>query len=185
MVLGRGVKKLDLVDVLLLAALVGLAIVWVAPIVWVIGLAFKPNDVLMRTTGGVFAPPFTTKNFTDILATSAVFGWMLNSFIVSIGQTFLTLAISTLAGYGFARTDGTGDWKAIGPAEPLRTRRLAQGVRVVALRVDGHPVAVATPVEFAGAWPPRLEVELADAAARWRVSTGVDGGVAGPYVVPR
>lgn len=88
-------------------------------------------------------------------------------------------------GYGFARTDGTGDWKAIGTAEPLRTRRLAQGVRVVALRVDGHPVAVATPVEFAGAWPPRLEVELADAAARWRVSTGVDGGVAGPYDVPR
>lgn len=108
MMLGRGVKKLDLVDMLLLAALVGLAIVWVAPIVWVVGLAFKPNEVLMRTTGGVFAPPFTTKNFTDILATSAVFGWMLNSFIVSIGQTFLTLAISTLAGYGFARTDFPG-----------------------------------------------------------------------------
>ncbi|MBL8701788.1 MAG: carbohydrate ABC transporter permease, partial [Alphaproteobacteria bacterium] len=61
-----------------------------------------------RTTGGIYAPPFTTKNYTDILATSKVFDWMLNSAIVSIGQTLLTLVISTLAGYGFARTDFPG-----------------------------------------------------------------------------
>ena len=96
------------IDKLLLGALVALAILWLAPIIWVVGLAFKPNDVLMRTTGGIFAPPFTTKNFTDILATSAVFGWMWNSVIVAAGQTFLTLVISTLAGYGFARTDFPG-----------------------------------------------------------------------------
>ena len=96
------------IDKLLLGALVALAILWLAPIIWVVGLAFKPNDVLMRTTGGIFAAPFTTKNFTDILATSAVFGWMWNSVIVAAGQTFLTLVISTLAGYGFARTDFPG-----------------------------------------------------------------------------
>ncbi len=95
-------------DKLLFGALIALAVVWLAPIVWVTGLAFKPNDVLMRTTGGIFAPPFTTKNFTDILATSAVFGWMLNSVLVAAGQTILTLAICTLAGYGFARTDFPG-----------------------------------------------------------------------------
>ena len=63
----------------------------------------------MKTTGGLlFSPPFTTKNYTDIIGTSAVFGWMLNSLIVATGQTLLTLAISTLAGYGFARTDFPG-----------------------------------------------------------------------------
>jgi multiple sugar transport system permease protein len=98
----------DIIDKLLAAAIIGLAIVWVAPVLWVFGLSLKPNDVLMRTTGGLLFPPFTTKNYTDILATSAVFGWMWNSTIVATGQTLLTLVLSTLAGYGFARTDFPG-----------------------------------------------------------------------------
>ena len=95
-------------DHLILAAVVGLAIVWLAPIIWVVGLSFKPNDVIMRSTGGLLSLPFTLKNYWDILATSAVFGWMLNSTIVATGQTLLTLILSTLAGYGFARTDFPG-----------------------------------------------------------------------------
>jgi multiple sugar transport system permease protein len=95
-------------DRVILAAVIALAALWIAPILWVVGLSLKPNDVIMRTTGGLLSPPFTLKNYTDILATSAVFGWMLNSFIVAAGQTVLTLAISTLAGYGFARTDFPG-----------------------------------------------------------------------------
>jgi multiple sugar transport system permease protein len=98
----------DAGDVVTLAALVALAAFWMAPIVWVIGLSFKPNDVLMHSTGGLLSPPFTIKNYTDILRASAVFGWMLNSAIVAIGQTALTLVLSTLAGYGFARTDFPG-----------------------------------------------------------------------------
>ena len=95
-------------DRLLLLAVVLLAAVWIAPIIWVVGLSFKPNDVLMRSTGGIALPPFTLKNYVDILASSSVFGWMLNSFIVAIGQTVLTLVIASLAGYGFARTNFPG-----------------------------------------------------------------------------
>lgn len=100
---GRGVG-----DALLLLALLVLTVVWVAPIIWVVGLSFKPNDVLMRTTGGIIWPPFTLKNYTDILTSSSVFGWMVNSAIVAIGQTALTLALASLAGYGFARTSFPG-----------------------------------------------------------------------------
>lgn len=95
-------------DRALLAAVIGLALVWLAPIIWVIGLSFKPNDVLMHSTGGILSPPFTVKNYIDILAASSVFGWMLNSTIVAVGQTVLTLVIASLAGYGFARTSFPG-----------------------------------------------------------------------------
>jgi len=95
-------------DQLLLLAVVLLAIAWIAPIVWVVGLSFKPNDVLMRSTNGIILPPFTLKNYADILAASSVFGWMANSAIVAVGQTVLTLVIASLAGYGFARTDFPG-----------------------------------------------------------------------------
>ena len=95
-------------DRLLLLAVVLLAIAWIAPIVWVVGLSLKPNEVLMRSTGGIIFPPFTLKNYADILAASSVFGWMTNSAIVAVGQTVLTLVIASLAGYGFARTDFPG-----------------------------------------------------------------------------
>lgn len=95
-------------DTVILALVVLLALLWVAPMAWVVGLSLKPNEVIMRSTGGLLFPPFTTKNYTDILATSSVFGWMANSAIVAAGQTLLTLALSTLAGYGFARTDFPG-----------------------------------------------------------------------------
>jgi len=95
-------------DRLLLLAVVLLAIAWIAPIIWVVGLSLKPNEVLMRSTGGIIFPPFTLKNYADILAASSVFGWMTNSAIVAVGQTVLTLVIASLAGYGFARTDFPG-----------------------------------------------------------------------------
>ena len=44
-------------DRLLLLAVVLLAIAWIAPIVWVVALSFKPNEVLMRSTGGIILPP--------------------------------------------------------------------------------------------------------------------------------
>jgi multiple sugar transport system permease protein len=95
-------------DRLIFLAVLVLAAIWVAPIVWVVGLSFKPNDVLMRSTGGLVFPPFTLKNYTDILNSSAVFGWMLNSAIVALGQMALTLILASLAGYGFARTNFPG-----------------------------------------------------------------------------
>ncbi|WP_394790771.1 carbohydrate ABC transporter permease [Rhodoferax sp.] len=98
----------DWVDRLVLGAAIALACIWVAPLLWIFMLSFKPNSELMAHTNVLFAPPFTLKNYTDILGTSAVFRWLLNSAIVSLGQTFLTLVIASLAGYGFARTKFPG-----------------------------------------------------------------------------
>jgi multiple sugar transport system permease protein len=95
-------------DALILLAVVVLTVLWIAPIIWVVGLSFKPNDVLMHSTGGIIWPPFTLKNYADIMASSSVFGWLINSAIVAVGQTVLTLVLSSLAGYGFARTNFPG-----------------------------------------------------------------------------
>ena len=95
-------------DRLILAAVVLLALLWTAPLIWVFALSFKPNAFLMQHTDVLLSPPFTFKNYTDILGTSAVFQWIVNSIVVSLGQTFLTLVLASLAGYGFARTQFPG-----------------------------------------------------------------------------
>jgi multiple sugar transport system permease protein len=93
---------------LILAAVIALAAVWIAPLVWVLALSFKPNEFLQAHTDVLFSPPYTLKNYLDIVASSDVFGWIVNSLIVSVGQTILTLILASLAGYGFARTEFPG-----------------------------------------------------------------------------
>jgi multiple sugar transport system permease protein len=95
-------------DRLILGATIALAVLWMTPLVWVFMLSFKPNDFLTVHTDVIFSGPFTLKNYTNILGTSEVFQWILNSVIVSLGQTFLTLVLASLAGYGFARTEFPG-----------------------------------------------------------------------------
>jgi multiple sugar transport system permease protein len=95
-------------DRAVLAALIGLALLWMLPLLWVLGLSFKPNEVLMVRTDGVFQGPFTLSNYSDILQTSLVFRWLGNSLVVALCQTAGVLVLSSLAGYGFARTEFPG-----------------------------------------------------------------------------
>ena len=78
------------------------AIAWVAPLLWILALSFKPNELLAQRTDILFAPPYTLKNYADILGTSLVFRWIVNSCVVAFAQTILVLLLSSLAGYGFA-----------------------------------------------------------------------------------
>ncbi|MBM1634374.1 carbohydrate ABC transporter permease [Sulfitobacter mediterraneus] len=79
------------------------AVVWILPVLWVLILSFKPNEVLMLSGDPVWVPPFTFKNYINIMETSSVFRWLLNSAIVSVSATVGVLFVSSLAGYGFAR----------------------------------------------------------------------------------
>jgi type II secretory pathway pseudopilin PulG len=70
-------------------------------------------------------------------------------------------------GYGFARTDGTGHWKAIGPAEPLRTRCAYAGpVLAHGLVFEGTAAALAFDRQL------KLAVAPPAAAGGRRQSTG-------------
>ena len=101
----RGMVGRGLGDRIILGLVVALAIAWIVPIAWVVILSFKPNSELMMGTSSAFRPPYTWKNYSDILASSGVFTWFFNSFIVAAGMTLGTLVLSSLAGYGFARTE--------------------------------------------------------------------------------
>ncbi|WP_319569086.1 carbohydrate ABC transporter permease [Cohaesibacter marisflavi] len=81
------------------------AIVMIAPALWVLGLSFKDNTLLMRGSEAVFSAPYTVKNYTDLFHSSLVFRWFLNSMVVAVGQTVGVLTLSSLAGYAFARLE--------------------------------------------------------------------------------
>ncbi|BCH60940.1 ABC transporter permease [Agrobacterium vitis] len=95
-------------DRIVLGLVVLLSLVMLLPILWVIGLSLKENSVLMADPNSVFHPPYIIGNYINILQTSSVFRWILNSLIVSISLTIGTLILSSLAGYGFARLNFPG-----------------------------------------------------------------------------
>jgi multiple sugar transport system permease protein len=88
---------------ILFSALAVAAIAMAAPLLWTLLLSLKPNAELLRSTQTALSPPYTGVNYSDILGHSAVFRWLLNSAIVSLAVTLGVLALSSLAGYGFAR----------------------------------------------------------------------------------
>lgn len=95
-------------DRFLMLGLCLLALAWMLPLLWVLGLSFKPNELLQTRTDVLFAPPYTLANYLDILQTSQVFRWLGNSAWVALCQTVGVLVLSSLAGYGFARTEFPG-----------------------------------------------------------------------------
>jgi multiple sugar transport system permease protein len=95
-------------DRLLLAVLIAFAFLWLLPVLWIVIMSFKPNDVLMRSTAGFLPIPFTLQNYINLLRLSAVPNWLMNSLIVAVSMTALTLIVSSLAGYAFARLDFPG-----------------------------------------------------------------------------
>ncbi len=88
---------------LLRAGLVLAALAMAAPLLWTLLLSLKPNAALLLSTQTALSPPYTLVNYSDILGHSAVFRWVVNSAIVSLAVTLGVLALSSLAGYGFAR----------------------------------------------------------------------------------
>lgn len=94
---------------------IGLAVpafVWLVPILWMVSLSFQPNDVLAVTTSstalGLIPLPFTWENYASLFAFGQTPRWFLNSLIVAGGMTLAVLALSTTAGYAFARLDFPG-----------------------------------------------------------------------------
>jgi multiple sugar transport system permease protein len=95
-------------DRIILGLTVLLALVMLLPALWVIALSFKNNAELMADPNSVLHPPYILANYLNIIATSDVFRWVLNSLVVSLSMTAGTLILSSLAGYGFARLNFPG-----------------------------------------------------------------------------
>ena len=80
----------------------------VAPLVWVLSTSFKPNQEAIS-----FPPKFlpdhpTLENYLFVMTDSKLVLSLINSLIVSVGSTALSVTVSALGGYAFARYDFKG-----------------------------------------------------------------------------
>lgn len=98
---------------LLHTALLGVAVLFLLPLLWMVTTAFRtPEDIIQGLGRGRWLPdPATTENFRAVLAKGEefpVWRWTANSLLVSLAVTALVLLVDSLAAFAYARLQWRG-----------------------------------------------------------------------------
>ncbi|MEU0197234.1 MULTISPECIES: carbohydrate ABC transporter permease [unclassified Streptomyces] len=90
--------------------LVGTAVsvVFMAPLVWALFTSLKSETEAVEVPTHWLPEDWTTQAWTAIFDTGNITNWFVNSVVVSVCVTAVVLLVSSLAGYGFARTEFRG-----------------------------------------------------------------------------
>ena len=80
-----------------------LLFVTLAPLIWVFSTSFKRNEESISFPPKFLPENITFDNYKFVLTDPGLVRSLINSFIVSIGSTTLSVAVSALGGYAFAR----------------------------------------------------------------------------------
>jgi multiple sugar transport system permease protein len=75
------------------------------PVVWMLSTSFKANGQVFETPPRLITNTFSFDAYTKILTDPTQMRFFLNSYIVALSVTALTLLVAVLAGYGFSRYD--------------------------------------------------------------------------------
>lgn len=79
------------------------AIIFLFPVIWMLFVSLKPQGIGVDQVFEWFLPPMTFENYFSILFHSAVLRWLLNSLIVGILTTLITLLIVSLAAFALSQ----------------------------------------------------------------------------------
>jgi multiple sugar transport system permease protein len=79
-----------------------------SPLVWVLSTSLKPNTEAISFPPKILPKDPTIDNYIFVLTEPTLVRSLINSFIISIGSTVLSVAVSSLGGYAFARFEFKG-----------------------------------------------------------------------------
>lgn len=96
-------KKLDALRIAAYVLIAAICCFSLFPIFWAIGTSFKTQAQIYALPPEWIPSPFTFANYIQVIVNSGMLRFFLNTAIVSIGATAISLAIGILAAYGFSR----------------------------------------------------------------------------------
>ncbi|UED86644.1 carbohydrate ABC transporter permease [Streptomyces profundus] len=101
-----------------------LAALWLVPFGWALSTSLKPEGDTQKLPLRWIQSNMNLDAYRSVLGDGNIPKWLVNSVIVSTGVTLLTVVVSALAAYGFARTD-------------FRCRRVLFGITLAGIMVPG------------------------------------------------
>ena len=104
-------RRLSVGTMALTGGLLVLAVLWLVPLIWILMTSLKPEPEIIRLPVHVLPEEVTLYNFTAALTTSRTANIavaFMNSTVVAIAETILTLVIDSMAAYALARLSFRG-----------------------------------------------------------------------------
>jgi multiple sugar transport system permease protein len=96
-------RKLLLLRAGTLAGLVLGALFAASPIVWMLSSSFKPNSEIFAWPPKLISENFSVAAYTTVLTDPVKVRFFVNSYVVALSVTVLTLLVAILAAYAFSR----------------------------------------------------------------------------------
>lgn len=85
-----------------------LVVIWLIPLLWTLSLSLTPNSILKIDSQNLLPPSLTIANYLDVFRSGLTARWFLNSVIVTVITTAVTLLVCAMAGYAFAKLSFPG-----------------------------------------------------------------------------
>ncbi|MGP4113674.1 carbohydrate ABC transporter permease [Streptomyces sp. 4N509B] len=170
----------------LLACALVLALLWVLPLLWALAISLKPEAETTRTGLHWLGSEITFDAYRGVWESGDLTRWLFNTAYIASMTTLLTVALTAMAAYGFARTRFRGQKVLYGlvlagimvPPQVLMAPLFAEMVALglvdtywgVILPQVAVPAMVFILVKFFEGLPLELEeAAYVDGAGRWRV----------------
>ncbi|WP_312432168.1 carbohydrate ABC transporter permease [Lacrimispora sp.] len=96
-------KKVKAGSIALTLLSAGLAVIFLAPVIWAFFVSLQYEGKQIKSVGSWFTPPYTFGNYLDLIIGSDVAKWLMNSVIVAVLVTVLTVLFSAMAAYALAK----------------------------------------------------------------------------------
>jgi multiple sugar transport system permease protein len=84
------------------------AFIWFVPMLWMLSMALTPNDVLQESSTSLLPSSVTLANFLNVFDTGNLLRWFVNSTVVTVLTTVITVIFCAMAGYAFAKISFPG-----------------------------------------------------------------------------
>lgn len=96
-------RRLNLVGLAITLGTVIISILWAFPIYWGVISSLKPEEEVIRPYIELWPDTFTVSHYYFALTQTDIGRWYLNSIIVALSVTFLTVSTSLLCGYAISQ----------------------------------------------------------------------------------
>jgi multiple sugar transport system permease protein len=87
---------------------IALALVWLIPIAWTLDTSFKSENATIIIPATWNIPHFTFSSYSAVFSATTLGRWYINSAVVSILVTVLTVITASMAGYALSRRQFRG-----------------------------------------------------------------------------
>jgi multiple sugar transport system permease protein len=88
--------------------LYGVALLFVLPYLYMISLSLQPESIAISSTPHLIPPEITFANYSELISSSMIIPWVINTFVVATVATVLVLIVDSMIAFSLTRLDWPG-----------------------------------------------------------------------------